>query len=90
MVGERDTTVGITTEAERVRVADKAEASIVKTFLQEHCQEASFADKTLTDQIQQLKEVQAEMKKGEKRGGEEIEESAKTEKEALREGKTLE
>ena len=66
MVGEGDTTVGIATEAEKMRIRDKDEASVVKTFLQENGQEAGFADKTLTDQIQQLKEVQAEMKKAKK------------------------
>ena len=63
---ERVATVGITAEAERVMVADKRETSIVKNFFQENGQEANFADKTLTDQIQQLKEVQAEMKKAKK------------------------
>ena len=66
MVGERDTTVGIATEAGQMSIRDKDEASIVKTFFQENGQEAGFADKTLTDQIQQLKEVQAEMKKAKK------------------------
>ena len=66
MVGEGDTTVGIATEAEKMRIRDRDEASVVKTFLQENGQEAGFADKTLTDQIQKLKEVQAEMKKAKK------------------------
>ena len=44
-------------------VAKTPETSIVKNFLQEKGQEANFADKTLTDQTQQLEEVQAEMKK---------------------------
>ena len=59
-------TVAVTAEAERGMVAKTPETSIVKNFLQEKGQEANFADKTLTDQIQQLKEVQAEMKTAKK------------------------
>ena len=48
------------------------EEIVGKTALEGQAEEGNFADKTLTEQIQQLKAVQAEMKKAKKEAGKKL------------------